>query len=115
MQLFFQLERAFEVIGEGLVTLDKADDVDKKKVPQFNDHLWGTKVRKWVLSTKNLDVKKHWPTILQAAASRISDWNVDEMDDEDVLEDDPRAMIIICEFTSLVHYAAHTYYNLCHQ
>ena len=86
------------MIGEGLVTLDKADDVDKKKVPQFNDHLWGTKVRKWVLSTKNLDVKKHWPTILQAAASRVSDWNSDDMDgDEDILEDDPRAMIVLCE------------------
>ena len=78
------------MIGEGLVTLDKADNVDKKKAPQFNDHLWGTKVHKWVLSTKNLDMKKHWPTILQAATSRISDWNADDMDvDEDILEDDP--------------------------
>lgn len=99
------------MIGEGLVTLDKADgDVDKKKVPQFNDTLWGMKVRKWVVSTKNLEVKKHWPPILQAAASRISDWNADEMDgDEDLLEDDPRAMIVLCEFSSLFHYAAHTH------
>ncbi|KIK02789.1 hypothetical protein K443DRAFT_5919 [Laccaria amethystina LaAM-08-1] len=40
--------------------------------------------------TKNLDVKKHWPTILQTATSRVSNWNADGMDgDEDVLEDDP--------------------------
>ena len=113
---FFQLEHAFEVISDSLVSPDKADDVNKKKVPQFNNHLWGTKVPKWVLSTKNLDMNKHWPTILQVATLRVSDWNVDEMDgDEDLLEDDPQATIVICEFNSVSHYADHTYYKLCHQ
>lgn len=55
------LERAFELIKQGRVTLDYEDDTDKKKpsLPQFNDKLWGPKVRKWVVSTQKLDVKKH--------------------------------------------------------
>jgi len=96
---FFQLERAFELIKQGLVTLDDEDKIDKKKtsLPQFNDKLWGSKVRKWVMSTQKLDVKEHWPNILHNAASRVADFNVDEDGDEDDGDEDPRAMIVICK------------------
>jgi len=58
---FFQLERAFELIKQGLVTLDNEDKIDKKKtsLPQFNNKLWGLKVHKWVMLTQKLDVKEH--------------------------------------------------------
>ena len=70
----FQLERAFELIKLGLVTLDYEDKIEKKKtsLPQFNDKLWGPKVRKWVVSTQKLDVKKNWPSILHNAALRVA-------------------------------------------
>ena len=101
LTLFFQLERAFELIKQGLVTLDDEDDTDKKKpsLPQFNDKLWGPKVRKWVMSTQKLDIKKHWPNVLQRAASRVADFNIDEDGDEDGGDEDPRAMIVICKLS----------------
>ena len=96
---FFQLEHAFELIKQGLVTLDDEDKIDKKKtsLPQFNDKLWGSKVRKWVMSTQKLDVKEHWPNILHNATSQVADFNVDEDGDEDDGDEDPRAMIVICK------------------
>lgn len=99
LDTFFQLEHAFELIKQGLVTLDDEDNTDKNKasLPQFNDKLWGSKVRKWVGSTQKLNVKKHWQNILQNTASRVANFNIDEDGDEDGGDEDPWAMIVICK------------------